>query len=151
MRLRRRLVTFAIAGAVIAAFASGGLLGVRFGRAASAPVVRQVSIAAPEAFAGPAADARRSPGGFTGFGGSPALAGSALRGGTVGTVGSGSVAIVTGESTLTLRPTSAERLYTIAAATTPIRAGDAVQVLSRDGVVTGLLRLPPGLGEGGNR
>lgn len=151
MMLRRRLVTLALTGLVLAAFAGSALLGASFGRAASAPVVRQVSIAAPEAFAGPAADARRSPGGFTGFGGSPALAGDVLRGGTVEAASGGGIAIVTGTSTLTLRPTSGERIYAIAATNASLRPGDAVQVFVRDGAVTGVLKLPPGLGEGGNR
>lgn len=151
MRLRRRLATFALTGLVLATLASGALLGARLGRAASAPAVRNVAIAAPEGFTGPAADARRSPGGFTGFGGKPALAGDVLRGGTVETSSAGNLVIATAESTLTLRTTSAERLYAITPASSPLRPGDAVQVLARNGVVAGVLRLPPGLGEGGNR
>lgn len=151
MRLRRRLVTFALTALVLAALASGALLGMRLGRAASAPVVRHVAISAPEGFAGPTADARRSIGGFTGFGGRPALAGDVLRGGTVETSSRGNIVIATAGSTLTLRTSSTERLYVITAATMPLRPGDAVQVHVRDGVVIGVLRVPPGLGQGGNR
>jgi hypothetical protein len=151
MRLRRRLATLALASLTFAALAGGALTGTRLGRAASAPSVRKVSIAAPEGFAGPAPDTRRSAGGFTGFGGRPALAGNVLRGGTVETNSGGNIVIATAESTLSLRTTSSERLFAITAASSPLRPGDAVQVYVRDGAVVAALRLPPGLGEGGNR
>lgn len=147
----RHLVTAGIAALVLAVLGGGVLLGMRLGQTASAPEVRHVVIPAPEGFAGPAAETRRSPGGFTGFGGKPALAGEVLRGGTVETSGNSGIVIATAESTLTVRTSSAERLYAIAATSTPLRSGDAVQVLARDGVVLGVLRLPAGIGQGGNR
>lgn len=151
MRLRQRLVTTVVASLVLLAAAGGGALGVRLGRAASAPAVRHVAVAAAEGFAGPPADAARSPGGFTGFGGRPALGGEVLRSGTVETAGGGATAIASPGSTLTVRVTSAERLYAIVPASAPLRAGDSVQVHARDGSAVAVLRLPPGLGQGGNR
>ena len=150
MRWRRRLVTSAVAALTAAGLAGGALLGLRLGAAASAPTYRTVAIAAPDGFAGPAATARRSPGGFTGFGGRPALAGDVLRSGTVETTGS-DIVITSTESTITVRPSSAERLFAIGPATAPLRAGDTVQLYVRDGVVLAVLRLPPGIGQGGNR
>lgn len=151
MKLRRRLTTVAMVALAVAAIAGGGILGARLGREASTPQIRNVAIAAPEGFAGPATGARRSPAGFTGFGGKPALEGDVLRAGALESVNGGNLVIATAESTLTVRASSVERLYTIGASSTPLRTGDSVQVLVRDGAVAGVLRLPPGLGQGGNR
>lgn len=151
MRQRGRLRTAAVTGLVLAALAAGGLLGVRLGRVASTPAARHIAVSAPEAFAGPPADVARSAGGFTGFGGRPALGGEVLRSGTVETTGGGTILIAGAESTLSLRATSSERLYGILPATAPLRAGDLVQVYARDGAAVAVLRLPPGLGQGGNR
>lgn len=151
MTLRARLEAAAVALAVLLAGAGGGLLGVRLGHSASAPDVERITIMAPEALAGPPSDAARSPGGFTGFGGPPAIRGEVQRSGTVQSAASGSVVIGSAESSVTVRYTSPERLFRIAPAGTPLRAGDLVQVRVEEGRAAAILRLPPGLEQGGNR
>ncbi|TAK77871.1 MAG: hypothetical protein EPO16_04565 [Dehalococcoidia bacterium] len=151
MRLRARLETVAIAVAVLLAGAGGALLGVRAGNAASAPDVERLTIAAPETFAEPPQDAARSPGGFTGFGGPPAIRGEVQRSGLVQSVESGALVVGTPESSVTVRYTSPQRLFRIVPAGAPLRAGDLVQVRVEDGRALAILRLPPGLEQGGNR
>ncbi len=151
MRLRARIEAVAIAAAVLLAGAGGGLLGMRLGDAASAPDVERITIAAPEALAGPPQDAARSAGGFTGFGGPPAIRGEVQRSGTVQSAEPGALVIGSAESGVTVRYTSPERLFRIAPASAPLRAGDLVQVRVEDGRAAAVLRLPPGLEQGGNR
>lgn len=151
MTLRARLQAWATGLAVLLAAVGGGWVGTRLGHSASAPHVDHVSVTAPEALAGPPADAARSPGGFTGFGGPPALRGEVQRSGAVLRVESGLVVVGTAESSTNLRYTSAERLFRIAPATTPVKAGDLVQIRVKDGQATGILRLPPDLEQGTNR
>lgn len=151
MRLRARLEAAALAAAVLLAGAGGGLLGIRLGDAASAPDVARVTVAAPEALAGPPQDAARSPGGFTGFGGPPAIRGEVQRSGTVRSAEPGTLVIGSAESSVTVRYASPERLFRIAPAGAPLRPGDLVQVRVEGGRAAALLRLPPGLEQGGNR
>ena len=151
MTLRSRLRTAAVVAAMLLASVGGGWLGVRLGHAASEPNVERVAVAAPEALAGPPADAVRSPGGFTGFGGAPALRGEVQRSGTVQRSDAGAVVIGTAESNVTVRYTSPERLFRIVPAGSPLKAGDLVQVRVKDGAATSLLRLPANLEQGSNR
>lgn len=151
MTLRARLRTTAIGFAVLFAGAGGGWAGVRLGHTASTPHVEHVAITAPEALSGPPADVARSPGGFTGFGGPPALRGEVQRTGPVLHSDAGLVVIGTAESNASVRYTSPERLFRIAPASTPIKPGDLVQVRVRDGNVIAVLRLPPNLEQGTNR
>ncbi|RJQ07721.1 MAG: hypothetical protein C4558_09130, partial [Dehalococcoidia bacterium] len=55
------------------------------------------------------------------------------------------------ESSVTVRYTSPERLFRILPAGTSLRAGDLIQVRVEDGRAAAVLRLPPGLEQGGNR
>ena len=151
MRLRARIEAVAITLVVLLAGAGGGVLGIRLGDAASAPEVRRVAFVAPETLVGPPRDAARSAGGFTGFGGPPAIRGEVQRSGTVQGVEAGAVVIGSAESSVTVRYTSPERLFRIAPASAPLRAGDLVQVRVEDGRAVAVLRLPPGLEQGGNR
>ncbi|MBM4409886.1 MAG: hypothetical protein FJ037_00925 [Chloroflexi bacterium] len=151
MRLRARLEVVAVAAVVLLAGAGGAWLGVRLGHAVSEPTVERVTITAPEMLAGAPPDAARSPGGFTGFGGPPAIRGEVQRSGTIQSATSGVLVIGSSESSVTVRYTSPERLFRIAPAVTPLRVGDLVQVRVEDGRVAAILRLPPGLEQGGNR
>lgn len=151
MRLRARVEAVAILAAVLLAGAGGALMGVRLGDAASAPDVERITLAAPETLAGPPPDAARSPGGFTGFGGPPAIRGEVQRGGVVQSVEPGTLVIGSAESSVTVRYTSPQRLFRIVPAGAPLRAGDLVQVRVEDGRAVAVLRLPPGLEQGGNR
>jgi hypothetical protein len=151
MTLRARLQTLAVVGVVLLASAGGGWLGIRLGHAASEPDIEHVEVVAPEVLAGPPADVARSPGGFTGFGGAPALRGEIQRSGTVQRADAGAVVVGTAESNVTVRYTSPERLFRIVPAGTPLRAGDLVQVRVKDGAALSLLRLPANLEQGSNR
>lgn len=151
MNLRSRIETVVVVAVVLLAGAGGGLLGMRLGDAASAPNIERVTVAAPEALAGPPQDAARSAGGFTGFGGPPAIRGEVQRSGTVQSAGPGALVIGSAESSVTVRYTSSERLFRIAPAGTPPRAGDLVQVRVEGDHAAAILRLPPGLEQGGNR
>lgn len=151
MTLRARLQSAAVVVAVLLASAGGGWLGIRLGHAASEPNVERVEVVAPEALAGPPANVARSPGGFTGFGGAPALRGEVQRNGTVQRADAGSVVVGPAESNVTVRYTSPERLFRIVPAGTPLKAGDLVQVRVKDGAALSLLRLPANLEQGSNR
>ena len=150
MRLRERFIVLAGLVLVIAAGAGGSLLGMRLGEAASAPAERRVAITDPDMATIDTAVAR-SAGGFTGFGGRPALRGEVLRSGEIKSAGTGSIEVASPESVSTVRYSTTERLFRIAASSAPLRAGDLVQVQVKDGAVTAALRLPPGLDEGINR
>lgn len=151
MKLHARVEAVAITAAVLLAGAGGALLGVRLGDAASAPNVERIMLAAPETLAGPPQDAARSPGGFTGFGGPPAIRGEVQRGGTVQSVEPGALVVGSAESSVTVRYTSPQRLFRIVPSAAPLRAGDLVQVRVEGGRAIAVLRLPPGLEQGGNR
>jgi hypothetical protein len=151
LKLRERFVVLAGLVLVIAAGAGGALLGVRLGHAASEPSWQRLAIPDPGAATDAADGVARSPGGFTGFGGRPALRGEVLRSGRIQTVTTGAIEIASPESGATIRYTTPERLYRIAVISAPLRAGDLVQVHVKDGAVTATLRLPPGLDEGINR
>jgi hypothetical protein len=151
MRLRERFILLASLVLVVAAGAGGGLLGLRLGEAASAPAQRRLTVADPDGAVLDEAAAGRSAGGFTGFGGRPALRGEVLRTGEIKAASSGAIDLASTESGATVRYTTPERLFRIAALSGPLRPGDLVQVLVRDGAVTGVLRLPAGLDAGINR
>ena len=147
----KRLVTIAMLTLALASAAGGAMLGVRLGQAASAPAERQLMLVSAEGALPASAGAVRSAGGFTGFDGARGLKGEALRSGTVRSVAGGTMVIASPESTLNLRYTRAERFFTIARTTTPLRADDLVQVFVRDGVATGVLRVPASIEQGANR
>jgi len=149
--LRARVRAVAMALAVVLAGAGGGLFGVRLGDAASAPGVERVSVVAPDSVAGAPADAARSRGGFTGFGGPPALRGEVQRSAPVMSVDAGTLVVGSGDSSVTVRYSAPGRLFRIVPAGAPLQPGDLVQVRAQGGRMLGVLRLPPGLEEGGNR
>ena len=151
MKLTARIRTVAVAALVILAGASGGILGVRLGNAASKPNVERVTVVAPQALAGPPQDAARSSGGFTGFGGPPALRGEVQRSGAVQSVEPGALVIGSAESSVTVRYTTPERLFRITQSTAPLRPGDLLQVRIEGNIAAALLRLPSDLEQGGNR
>ena len=151
MRLRERFVVLAGLALVIAAGAGGALLGMRLGDAASEPSEQRLAITDPNAAVSAGEGVARSPGGFTGFGGRPALRGEVLRTGRIESAAAGAIEIASPESSATIRYTTPERLYRIATASNPLSAGDLVRVHVKDGAVTAALRLPPGLDEGINR
>jgi hypothetical protein len=151
MRLRERFIVFASLVLVVAAGAGGALLGMRLGEVASAPDERRVAITDPDGAVQGGTAGALSAGGFTGFGGRPALRGAVLRTGEVRATGTGMIELASTESGATVRYTTSERLFRIVPLTTSLRAGDLVQLQVKEGAVTAALRLPAGLDEGINR
>jgi len=151
MSLRGRLKRGAIWAGLLLACALGTTAGIRLGHAASEPHVEEIEVTAPRSLAGPPEGTIRSLGGFTGFGGPPAIRGEVQRSGSVLRAETGSVTVGTGESQSTVRYNSPERLFRIVPASAAPRAGDLVQVRLEGDRATSVLRLPPGLEEGGNR
>lgn len=151
MTLRARLARAGLAATVALACLGGAVAGMRLAEQASSPNVEEIVIVAPDALAGPPAGTARSPGGFTGFGGSPALRGEVQRSGSVQNAQADAVTLGSAESNVTVRYTSPQRLFRIAPATSEMRAGDLVQVRVEGDRAVALLRLPPGLEQGGNR
>jgi hypothetical protein len=143
-RLRNALLL----GGLVAAGAGGVALGALAGREASEPGTTRVVVADPAAAQDLDADAARSPGGFTGFDGPRALAGSVFQSGTVERVADGELTIAGDGGTIAVRFTSPQRLFRIQPIVEPLATGDAVLVRVEGGVVTAVLRVPPDLEEG---
>jgi len=131
------LIAFALA------IAAGGFLGARVAASASEPDQQVLVLADPALFDGPPANARRSPGGFTGFGGA-LLPGEVITGGQLFAVEvtdeGGSLVLLDGSSETSLRLSSALRLFAIAPDAT-LAAGDPVVLRIVDGEVVAVLRV----------
>ncbi len=151
MTLRARLARAALVAAVLLACAGGAVAGVRMGDAASAPDIEEIVIAAPDALAGPPTGTVRSAGGFTGFGGPPAIRGEVQRSGAIQSTQADAVTLGSTESSVTVRYTSPQRLFRIGPVTSALKVGDLVQVRVDGDRASAVLRLPPGLEQGGNR
>jgi hypothetical protein len=127
----------------------GAFVGVRAGTNASEPEVRELRIADPDLFAGPPAGARQSAGGFTGFGGA-SLAGEVINGGELVSVeaidpeagGGGRLVFRDQGHETSVRYLNGTRLFELAAGS-ELNEGDAVVLRIVDGVVVGVLRIPP--------
>ena len=152
MRLPARLVAFLMVAGGLAALGGGIAAGMALGDRASRPGHDELVIASPVLSGTTNEQTVRSRGGFTGFDGAGGLDGSAVRGGTMGAMRDGAFEVTSSGSTLSVRATSTGRLFGIAAATSPLRPGDAGVVrLQADGSVSGVLRVPADLNEGAGR
>lgn len=127
-----------IGGAV--ALVGGGALGVRLGEAASRPGVEEIRLADPAALPAASGIESRSPGGFSGFSGPPALEGSVLRTGIATDVRPGSFVLVADGARSTVEFTQPLRLHRISTATAPLVAGENVVVRLADGHAAAVLR-----------
>lgn len=126
---------------LIAIGGGGAALGVALGERATEQGVEQLRIVDPLSFDATPATALRSEGGFTGFGGLPALSGDVFRSGRVAESSEGGL-LITGEGTRTLIDFSRPlRLFRIVS-TPQVVVGDTVLVRRVDGEVTGVLVLP---------
>lgn len=126
---------------LIAIGGSGALLGVALGERSTEQGVEQLRIIDPLSFDAPPATALRSEGGFTGFGGLPALSGDVFRSGRVSASDEGGL-LITAEGTQTMIDFSRPlRLFRIVS-TQQVAVGDTVLVRRVDGEVTGVLVLP---------
>ena len=149
------------AAALVAAGLAGAVLGVAAGERASESEVELLVLPEPALLAETPAGALRSAGGFTGFGGLPALPGDVLRAGTVtesaaeaeaagaaAGAGAGALVVEAGGSAAQIRFSSPARLFRIAALQGALGAGDIVVVRLVDGAPQAVLRVPPDLEEG---
>lgn len=144
-------LTAAAAIAVLAAAALGGIAAGRWaGAQASEPRTELAVIPDPAARAGEAAAGWTSRGGFTGFGGLPALPGGVLRAGRVAEAAPGRIVVGSAGGSTEIAFADAARLFEIAPAR-PIAAGDVVVVRIADGAAEAVLIVPPDLEQGSGR
>ena len=102
---------------------------------------RVVLLENPQSFAQTPAWAKRSAGGFTGFGGLPALAGVVLHSGTISESSDGRLLVDAPNARTTVDFTEPLRLFRIRPAESPLVRGDVVLVRTTDETTTGVLRL----------
>ncbi len=148
MRAPWALTAGVVIAAIVAAGLAGVVVGIRAGERASAPDVEQLVIADPSFLAGTAPDALRSAGGFTGFGGLPALPGDVLRAGTVVEADGGLLVVAAEGSTTAIQYSATARLFRFGPLARALTAGDLVVVRLEDGEPTGVLLVPPDIEEG---
>ncbi len=158
MTLRTRLLmTVAVIG-LLSAAAAGAAAGIVLGDRASEPGSRTLSLVDPAFQQLIAEPALRSDGGFTGFGGLPALNGRVLRFGTVraleldppnpaGTVG-GTLTVEADGALAEVRFIRVERFFAIGPASTALAPGDLVQLRVEGDQAVSTLLLPDDLEEG---
>ncbi len=138
----------AITIAALAGTALGGLAAGRWaGERASEPAVVELLIENPERSAAPAVEGWTSAGGFTGFGGLPALPGEVWRRALVVESGPGRLVIDADGTTTTVSFRDAVRLFEIAPLDA-VAVGDIVVVRLDGGVVQAVLVVPPDVEQG---
>lgn len=139
--------TLVIIGLILAVVA-GGIGGAWLGDRASEAGTERLVIDDPALAAATDSAPLRSAGGFTGFGGLPALPGEVLRPGVVESVADGVVEVATDAAVVRVRYTSLARLFRLGAADRGAQAGDTVVLQLSGGVVTGVLIVPSDIEEG---
>ena len=133
--------------ALVAAALGGLVLGRWAGERASEPAVIEVMIADPALAAAEADEGWTSAGGFSGFGGLPALPGQVWRAARVVESSPGRLVITSDGATTTVDYRAPARLFEIAPAD-GVEVGDVVVVRVVDGVVAAVLVVPPDVEEG---
>lgn len=141
MKLPPRVASALLLIALVAAAPSGFYAGARIARTVTAPETELVAIGDPALATAIPDWAQRSAGGFTGFGGLPALPGDVLRSGTVTETSEGMLVVTGPDSETVITYSEPLRLYRIRPAAGALRSGDAVVVRLVGGTVTGVLRL----------
>jgi hypothetical protein len=134
--------------ALLAAGLAGAVVGVAAGERASEAAAEELVLTDPARLAETPASALRSAGGFTGFGGLPALPGEVLRAGTVVETRDGDLVLDSGGSEVEIRFRAPRRLFRIEPLAGVLAAGDLVVVRLVDGEPQAVLRVPPDLEEG---
>lgn len=127
--------------AIVVAAPSGFYAGARIASTVTAPETELIAIGDPGLATAIPAWAQRSAGGFTGFGGLPALSGQVLRSGTVTETSDGMIVVTGADNETVIVYSEPVRLYRIQPAASALRSGDAVTVRMVEGAVTGVLRL----------
>lgn len=124
------------------------LLGSRLAADMTEPNTRMVAIDDPAGSARIPDWAGRSEGGFTGFGGLPALPGVIFRSGVIAEHEEGVIIVDSDDARTTINYRSPIRLFRIRPAAEPLAAGDVVVVRLVDGRTAGVLRLLVEIEEG---
>ena len=128
---------------LLAIAAGGASLGIKLAERATAPGTVELVFIDPRQLTGAPDFALRSAGGFTGFGGTPALGGDVLRIGVVSESEQGRLVIEGPGSLATVTYSSPDRLFAIGLAVEPLLVGDLVLVRLVDDRVAGILRVVP--------
>ena len=153
MNLGGRLRDAGIVLGILAAGLGGGYLGVRVADEVTEPGVQRVVVEDPALSRAEPASALRSAGGFTGFGGGAGLGGLVVRTGAIeARADDDAQFVISGSgSRSTIRYSASPSLFRIAPLVGTLQPGEVVVVRTEDGVVTGVLRVPADLHEGGGR
>lgn len=142
------MLVAAVTIAALVASALGGLvLGRWAGERASEPEVIEVMIVDPALSAADADEGWLSEGGFSGFGGLPALPGEVWRAARVVESSPGRLVITSDGATTTVDYRAPARLFEIAPVD-GVEVGDVVVVRLVDGVAASMLVVPPDVEEG---
>lgn len=142
------LVAAVTIAALVAAALAGLVLGRWAGERASAPTVVELVIEDPALAAADADEGWATRGGFTGFGGLPALPGEVWRAAHVVESEPGRLVITSGGATTTIDYRAPSRLFEIVTIG-GVDVGDIVVVRIVDGVAAAVLIVPPDVEEGG--
>jgi len=142
--LSSRALGWVVGTVGVLALVGGVALGVRLGKAASRPGVEEIRVADPGGLAANAGNEALSAGGFSGFGGPPALEGEVLRRGTATEVSAGGLGLLDGAATSRIEFTQPLRLYQVTPSSAELVAGDSVVVKIADGRALAVLRVSSG-------
>ncbi len=126
--LSGRVMSMAVTASMLIVLLAGALVGVRLGERASRADARALSIVEPDSLPARSAVESSSAGGFTGFGGPPALQGDVLRRGTATDLTPRGLVLVDGAASTTVEYSEPGRLYRIVSARSELTVGDAVLV-----------------------
>lgn len=138
--MKRLLTLLAILGMVVAA-ASGAVIGSSLGERASEPGTTTVEIRDP-ALAPDETQVLRSPGGFTGFEGSPALSGRVTRTGSLDAI-DGPAMLVTGPGGhLAIQLETPGQIFALGPIEASLAPGDLVLIRVEGDTPAGILRVP---------
>lgn len=124
----RRVMAIALAVALLAALATGGLAGARLGERVSRADARELTIVEPDSLAERVAVESTSVAGFSGFGGPPALQGEVLRHGAASGITSRGFELIDGAATTAVDYSAPTRLYRIVTTSDQLALGDSVLV-----------------------
>lgn len=141
------LVAAVTIAALVAAALAGLVLGRWAGERASAPTVVELVIEDPALAAAGADEGWTTRGGFTGFGGLPALPGEVWRAAHVVESEPGRLVVTSGGATTTIDYRATSRLFEIVPGDS-IEVGDIVVVRMVGGVIAAMLVVPPDVEEG---
>lgn len=136
-----RLLRWSLGLAVVVVVVAGFVIGMRLGAVVSEPGVAELRFVDPRVLDSVPSSTVRSAGGFTGFGGAPALTGGVLRSGQLAGIEPGRITVEGPSATLEVSHDGGTRLFRLAAATSDLAPGDRVVLRTESGQVAGVLRV----------